>query len=121
MPKKYIKIYEFMKTPRAKLKESKIIGKDGETYIFYDFDDILREQMRSKKFRDEFYKEIARLELAVQLRKMRQAKKMTQKNVAEKANMPQSVVARLESGTHSVSVDTLSRVAHVLGKKIRLI
>ena len=32
-----------------------------------------------------------------------------------------SVIARLESGTHSVSVDTLSKVAHALGKQVELV
>jgi ribosome-binding protein aMBF1 (putative translation factor) len=104
-----------------KLKEIRIHGKSGEVYIGYSFDDILKEHMRSKKFRDEFYKEVSRMELAGQVRRMRQAKKMTQKKMAEKADMPQSVIARLESGNHSVSVDTLSRIANVLGKKIQLV
>lgn len=46
---------------------------------------------------------------------------MTQAAVARKVDMPQSVIARLESGTHSVSVDTLSKVALALGKKVELV
>ena len=50
----------------------------------------------------------------------RKAKKMTQAAVAKKAAMPQSVIARLESGDHSVSVETLRRVAHALGKRVEI-
>ena len=68
-----------------------------------------------------YAEEKARLDLAYAIRTSREAKKMTQKAVAHKANMPQSVIARLESGTHSVSVDTLNKVAHALGKQIELV
>ena len=46
---------------------------------------------------------------------------MTQAAVAREADMPQSVIARLESGTHSVSVATLSKVANALGKQVELV
>ena len=62
-----------------------------------------------------------RLELAKQLRDVATAKRMTQKNVADKASMPQSVIARLESGEHSASIATLGKVASALGKQIALI
>ncbi|HEY4510844.1 MAG TPA: helix-turn-helix transcriptional regulator [Candidatus Paceibacterota bacterium] len=57
-----------------------------------------------------------------QIRKLHTAKKLTQKAVAKRANkMPQSVVARLESGEHSFSLDTLQRLALVFGKEVRLV
>ena len=77
--------------------------------------------MKSKAFRKAYAEEKARLDLAYAIRTSREAKKMTQAAVAHKANMPQSVIARLESGTHSVSVDTLNKVAHALGKQVELI
>jgi transcriptional regulator with XRE-family HTH domain len=46
---------------------------------------------------------------------------MTQALVAQKAGMPQSVIARIESGNHSMSFDTLVKVAHALGKKVKIV
>ena len=64
---------------------------------------------------------MVRLKLSYQLRQMRIAKKLTQKMVAKRAQMPQSVLARLESGTHSFSLGTLDRVARVFNKKVQLV
>lgn len=75
----------------------------------------------SKVFEQESAQELSRLRLAREIRKARLAKKLTQKQVAAKAGMPQSAIARMESGTHSVSVDTLERVARVFGKKVQLV
>lgn len=89
--------------------------------VFYDADDVLRKRMRSKVFRKAYEEEMARLNLVQQIRELRLAKKLTQKTVAKRANMPQSVVARLESGEHSFSLDTLQRIAYVFDKKVKLV
>ena len=73
---------------------------------------------RDKEFERGYAAESARIALAKKIRETRTSKRLTQHAVAERANMPQSVIARIESGEHSVSVDTLARVAHALGKKI---
>ena len=41
--------------------------------------------------------------------------------MADRAGMPQSVIARIESGTRGMSLDTLGKIAIVLGKKIELV
>lgn len=90
--------------------------------IFHTHEEVfgkLRDQ--SKEYQRAYKEEIARLNLVRQIRELRLAKKLTQKTVAKRANMPQSVVARLESGEHSFSLDTLQRIAHVFGKKIELV
>jgi len=89
--------------------------------LFHDSDDILKKEMKSKVFRKAYEEEIARLNLVRQIREIRLKKKLTQKAVAKRANMPQSVVARLESGEHSFSLDTLQRIAYVYGKKVELV
>lgn len=59
--------------------------------------------------------------LAHALLKARIAKKMTQAEVAEQAGVSQVIIARLESGTSNPTVDTVSRVAGVLGKELKLV
>ncbi len=102
-------------------KKIKIVGKSGEVYYFTSFEEDLKKELKSKSFREKYYKEMTRLELSRQIREARKKKKMTQKTVAAKADMPQSVLARIETGNHSISVDTLSRIAQALGKKIQLV
>ncbi len=89
--------------------------------IFYDAEDVLKKQMRSKVFRKAYEEEMTRLNLVQQVRGLRLAKKLTQKAVAKRAHMPQSVVARLESGEHSFSLDTLQRIASVFDKEVQLV
>ncbi len=88
---------------------------------WFTAEQVFRKARKSKEFKRAYAEEMARLHLAQRVRETRVAQKMTQAAVAQKINMPQSVIARLESGSHSVSVDTLSRVAHALGKQIELI
>lgn len=72
-------------------------------------------------FKQAYDEELTRFRLAQEIRKLRSAKRLTQKTVAERAGMPQSVIARIESGTRGMSLDTLEKIAIVLGKKIQLV
>ncbi|MBI5004099.1 helix-turn-helix transcriptional regulator [Candidatus Kaiserbacteria bacterium] len=101
---------------------SKIIktDTDKETIKWHSFEETFGRVSKTKEFQTAYTEEIIRLKLAKQVRELRLSKNLTQKNVAEKAGMPQSVVARLESGEHSISVDTLGKVAYALGKHIAL-
>jgi DNA-binding XRE family transcriptional regulator len=102
------------------IKKVKPFKKIGDIEL-YSFDDMLKKDLKSPKFRKAYEEELARLHLVRDIRKARMAKKLTQKQMAKAAGMPQSVVARLESGTHPFSFSTLYRIANVFGKKIVLV
>lgn len=93
----------------------------NEKKEWYTFGEAFDRSNTSKEFKDGYEQELSRLRLARDIRTARLAKKLTQKQVAEKSGMPQSAIARIESGSHGVSVDTLERVARVFGKKIQLV
>jgi len=82
---------------------------------------ITTKKLKNKQFRKSFLEEINRLRLAHEIKKLRQKRKMTQTEVAVKVNMPQSVIARIESGNHSLSVATLNKIAMVFNKQIGLV
>lgn len=88
---------------------------------FYTFEEMLKEQMKIKGFKEGYEKEVARLDMIHQIKQARLAKKMTQKTLAKKADMPQSVIARLESGRQGLSFNTISKIAIALDKKIELV
>ncbi|MDP3965821.1 MAG: helix-turn-helix transcriptional regulator [bacterium] len=88
---------------------------------WYTLDEVFGKYVKNKEFQRGYREESQRIKLASKIRATRIAKKMTQEAVAQKASMPQSVVARLESGEHGISVDTLGKVAHALGKEIALV
>ena len=59
--------------------------------------------------------------LASSLIQARLDKKMTQQELAEKAGVTQNTITRLESGTTNPTVSTISRVAGILGKELKLV
>ena len=87
---------------------------------FITFDDFLKKQLKSKAFRKAYDEEHARLRMVKQIRDIRKAKRLTQADVAKKAAMPQSVIARIESGQHAFTLGTLDRIAHAFNKKVVL-
>lgn len=87
---------------------------------FYTAEEVFKKSSKSKTFQKEYNEEIVRLKLAHQIKKFRLGKNLTQKAVALRAQMPQSVVARIESGTHSFSLGTLNRIAKVFNKEVEL-
>ncbi len=85
------------------------------------FEEMLKKQMKIKGFKEGYEKEVARLGMIHQIKQARLKKKMTQEGLAKKAGMPQSVIARLESGRQGLSFATISQIATALGKKIELV
>jgi len=82
---------------------------------------FVERKKRSARFRKAYEEEMGRLKLAYELRTLRQRRNMTQKQVAVRAQMPQSVIARIESGTHSFSIATLHKIARVFDRQVGLV
>lgn len=76
---------------------------------------------RKRNFRNAYTEELGRLQLAYQIRTLRQKKGLTQQKVAHAARMPQSVVARIESGSRGFSIATLNKIARVFDREIALV
>ncbi len=100
------------------MKKIEITKKDlrGRT-----FEEMLTKLSKNKGFLKTYAEESARRRLAKQIRELRISHQMTQRVVAQRSGMPQSVIARIESGDRGISVDTLGRVAHTLGKEVQLV
>ncbi len=84
-------------------------------------DQVFKKSASTKEFKTAYRVEAARIDIARSLREARTKNNLTQADLAEKTAMPQSTIARLESGNHSVSFETLSRVAHALGKEVKIV
>ncbi|MDO8552370.1 MAG: helix-turn-helix transcriptional regulator [bacterium] len=100
------------------MKKIEIAEKDlrGRT-----FEEMFTKLSRNKGFLKAYVEERARRRLAKQIRELRIAQHLTQKTVAKRADMPQSVIARIESGDRAISVETLGRIAHTFGKEVQLV
>ncbi len=58
------------------------------------------------------------VEIMKELSKARKEKNLTQKELGELCNLPQSAIARIERGSNSPSIATVTRVLSALGKRL---
>jgi predicted transcriptional regulator len=80
-----------------------------------------KELMKNPKFKEAYDALEPEFRLASELIAARISKKLTQEELAEKAGVSRVVIARLESGTTNPTIGTISRVASVLGKEVKLV
>ena len=83
------------------------------------FDDVLKQELKDPEFKKEFEKGNSELQSAVAVLKAREQAGLTQRQLAEKAKIPQSTVARIERGDNT-SIGTMSKIASALGKKLTI-
>ncbi|TGY50025.1 helix-turn-helix domain-containing protein [Ligilactobacillus murinus] len=83
------------------------------------FDDYLEKRFQDPELRSNFEAESLRLESAVALLKAREDAGLTQRELAKRVDVPQSTIARIERGNNT-SIDTLSKIANALGKKLKV-
>ena len=95
-------------------------GKNAKELRWYSYKEVFGKASKTNEFKEAYREEMQRIRLAREIKEIRVRKNLTQEAVAQRAKMPQSVIARLESGEYSISLDTLSRVATALGKQIEL-
>jgi ribosome-binding protein aMBF1 (putative translation factor) len=100
--------------------QTKKINKKNIVLNWKTTDQVFKKSAGNKVFKEAYKAEAARIEIARSLREARTKKNLTQADLAKQTAMPQSAIARLESGNHSVSFETLSKVAYALGKEIKI-
>ncbi len=59
-------------------------------------------------------------EITKEVIRMRIAKGLTQKELAELIGTKQSAISRLENGSSNPSIEFLSKIAHALGKEVHI-
>jgi DNA-binding phage protein len=78
-------------------------------------------KFRKDKEYQRYYKEASDLlDIAIQVAEARKRKRITQVQLAKKTGMPQSQIARLESGSHNTTIATLYRVAKALDLHLKV-
>lgn len=85
------------------------------------WEDARKELLQDPAVRVAFDQLAPEYELACQIIKFRLSKKLTQAQLAERAGVKQSYIARLESGTANPTLDSVAKVAAVLDKRIKLV
>ena len=84
------------------------------------WDEDLARDLRNPEFRKGFEAEKLKLEVALTLIALRKKNKMTQATLAKKLGTSQSAIARIEAGKLNITVDTLSNIAWMFGKNVKI-
>ena len=82
------------------------------------WEDIEREWFADPEFAAAYDREYPYDELALEIGRLRADLEMTQTEFGRLVGMPQSTIARLESGTQAPSVATLTRIAKATGTEL---
>ncbi|MBI3355099.1 MAG: helix-turn-helix transcriptional regulator [Nitrospirae bacterium] len=84
-----------------------------------DWKKYKKELLKNPKVRDEYERLKPEFTLASSIIETRLKKKMTQEEVASKAGIPQSTVARIEGLTHGIpKLSTLQKIAEALDARL---
>lgn len=82
------------------------------------WDDIKAARPDSPQRRRGYEKAGRAIRLAFEIRRLRESRNLSQRELAELVGTTQSAIARLEAGNISPSLPTLDRIAHALGAEL---
>ncbi len=85
-----------------------------------DIDDCLKRKLQNPDFRIAYDAEDKRIELMLQIIKLRQQRGMTQSDLAKAIGTRQANVSRLERFDANLTLGTLEKVAQALGANLRI-
>jgi ribosome-binding protein aMBF1 (putative translation factor) len=85
-----------------------------------DIDDHLKHKLQDREFRAAYEAEDTRIELILQIIKLREKRGMTQAELAKAIGTRQANVSRLERFDANLMLDTLEKVAQALGANLRI-
>ncbi|HIV82781.1 MAG TPA: helix-turn-helix domain-containing protein [Candidatus Salinicoccus merdavium] len=84
-------------------------------------EDLKKEYIEKKSDIKDFYdQEEQRLKTAVKVMELRGQYHLSQRNLAEKAGVPQSTIARIENGSVNTSVGMLGKIANAVDKELEV-
>jgi DNA-binding XRE family transcriptional regulator len=85
------------------------------------FKDYLKKELKDSEFREVFDEEEIYASLAIQISKIRQKEKLTQKELAKRLDTTQQTISRLENiHNKSYSLKTLIKLARILNKSVSI-
>ena len=93
-------------------------GSNNRAHVGMDV--FLKRKLQDPEFRAAYAAEDQRIELVLQIIKLRQERGMTQADLARAIGTRQANVSRLERFDSNLTVGTLERVAQALGVSLRI-
>ncbi len=86
-----------------------------------NFEEYHQEQMKDPEFRKEYEKLQLQRRVAKAIVNRREAQRLSQRELARRANTTQAVISRIENGNVSVGLQMLQRIADALGTQIDIV
>ena len=74
----------------------------------------------NKEQKQQIQAEIKYYDLLVTFKEARKFEGLTQEELAKKADVNRTTLSQLESGSRNATIDTLMRLAHALGRDLKL-
>lgn len=82
--------------------------------------EYLGSEMKDPEFRRLYEEADIELRVALEVIKAREARKMSQRKLAEALKTKQQTVSRIERGAQNVTIETLDRIARALGRGLEV-
>lgn len=79
------------------------------------FEKDLKKRLKNRKFREAFYMSRLVREISEQISDLRSKKHLSQKQLAEKAHVPQQEISNIENGKRNITLETLEKIAAGFG------
>ncbi|NCN03517.1 MAG: helix-turn-helix transcriptional regulator [Candidatus Pacebacteria bacterium] len=79
-----------------------------------------KEGLKAAEKRINYEETVKCYKVVQQLKKIRKELKLTQQQVADKAEINRSIVAKVESGQRNATLNTLMRLAKAMGKELKV-
>jgi transcriptional regulator with XRE-family HTH domain len=83
-------------------------------------DRYFEREMQDPEIRALVEKELADLEVGIQIARLREEENLNQTQLAALAGMNASKISKIETSTRNVTLNTLARLAHALNRKIKI-
>jgi len=87
---------------------------------WYSLDNLINDQLKDPEFRRLWEEGEADYQLGRQIIQARIDKKLSQRELAKRANTTQAVISRIESLDVSTTLQMASRIARAFGKNLQL-
>ncbi len=82
------------------------------------FEKDLKKRMKNKRFQAAYFNAQLVREVSGQVEHIRKAKRLTQKQLADKSHIPQQEISKIEKGERNITLETLEKIALGLGRKV---
>lgn len=83
-------------------------------------DEVKKLLLQNPEVKKEYDELAPTYEIREEIIRLRLQQGLSQKELAEKAGTKQSAISRLENGSYNPSIAFLSKIAHALGKEIKI-